>query len=332
MKKIKYFLFYFKFTKWKGLLEDLTFASYQVKKSKIWIVFDMLKSAYINGTAFNEYFYFRFFEKTNKEKDEWVGSEMLYEFQLAMNPKKHRYLVADKSVFLKEYEPFTKRRWLKIDSATSEDQIKAFISQSPLKKAVFKNAKGKTGSQVKVLDLKSTHNFLAYTKKAHLDLIEEYVVQHNELNRISPTSLNTVRIMTWINNEGRVQILGAVLRASIGADIDNMSQGGFAAPINIETGEIIGPGVFLSLVKPSVYIHPITKTNLIGFKIPYWIELVDFVREAAKHRPVLRTVGWDVGITNDGPVLIEGNHNWGKIIWQQPYNQGFKYKIKNYKQ
>lgn len=330
MKKIKYFLFYLKFAKWKKLSIDLKIASDQSKKSRKWIIIDMIKSAYIFGTAFNEYFYFRFFEKTDEEKNRYAGSELMYEFQLMMNPKKDRYLVSDKSVFLKEYEPFVKRQWVSIGKDTNEPDLQKLIICSPKHKIVLKNARGMAGGQIKVLTYSKDFQILKYAISHKLDLAEEFVVQHSELSRLAPSSLNTIRIISWLLKSGEVKILGACLRASIDAEIDNMSVGGFAAPVDVTTGIVVGPGVFLTLARPELYAHPITKVELIGFQIPFWNNVINFVIEAAKHRPVLRSVGWDVGISTDGPVLIEGNHNWGKILWQLPYNKGMKFKIQNY--
>jgi hypothetical protein len=48
------------------------------------------------------------------------------------------------------------------------------------------------------------------------------------------------------------------------------------------------------------------------------------VRKAAVLFPENRSIGWDIAITKDGPELIEGNHNWCKLLWQLPVKQGLK--------
>ena len=45
-------------------------------------------------------------------------------------------------------------------------------------------------------------------------------------------------------------------------------------------------------------------------KVPYVKEAFDMALEAALVVPELRYVGWDIAITEDGPVFIEGNDNW----------------------
>ncbi|WP_295086886.1 sugar-transfer associated ATP-grasp domain-containing protein [Ruminococcus sp.] len=56
--------------------------------------------------------------------------------------------------------------------------------------------------------------------------------------------------------------------------------------------------------------HPITKYVYEGTKVPYWREIVDLVIRAHKALPEIPTIGWDVAILPNGPVLIEGNDNW----------------------
>ena len=40
--------------------------------------------------------------------------------------------------------------------------------------------------------------------------------------------------------------------------------------------------------------------------------------------PEVRTVGWDLAISNEGPVLVEGNDNWGKTTMQIPFERGIR--------
>ncbi len=53
--------------------------------------------------------------------------------------------------------------------------------------------------------------------------------------------------------------------------------------------------------------HPDTEQNFTGRKIPYWEALRELCVTAAKNTPFFRSLGWDIAITSDGPLLIEGN-------------------------
>ncbi len=49
------------------------------------------------------------------------------------------------------------------------------------------------------------------------------------------------------------------------------------------------------------------------------------VKEAALLYKEYKSIGWDVAITNNGSELLEGNHNWRKLLWQLPVKKGLKY-------
>ena len=57
--------------------------------------------------------------------------------------------------------------------------------------------------------------------------------------------------------------------------------------------------------------HPITQTIFEDFEIPFFNSAKALVIEVARLIPGLRIVGWDVAIGESGPVLIEGNSDYG---------------------
>jgi len=56
---------------------------------------------------------------------------------------------------------------------------------------------------------------------------------------------------------------------------------------------------------------PTTKVKVDGFVIPYWKEIIKMTKEAAKVNDDVNVVGWDVAITENGPLIIDGNWDPG---------------------
>ena len=56
--------------------------------------------------------------------------------------------------------------------------------------------------------------------------------------------------------------------------------------------------------------------ELIGYQIPMFEEAIACAKEAAMVIPQIRHIGWDIGITPDGPAIIEGNEYPGTDLCQ----------------
>ena len=67
-----------------------------------------------------------------------------------------------------------------------------------------------------------------------------------------------------------------------------------------------------------------------GFQIPFWKDTIKMVTSAALYSQENKSVGWDIAITEEGPELIEANHNWCKLLWQLPVKQGLKKELEKY--
>jgi len=144
-------------------------------------------------------------------------------------------------------------------------------------------------------------------------LFQETVLQHPDLNRLNPSCLNTIRIDTFIDASGKIDVISALIRMSTNnLHVDNVNAGGCFVGICTETGKlkkVSYPSIKNGGVKVLTE-HPVTKTIFEDFFVPFYREVEELVVKAASFMPGLRLVGWDVGVGESGPVLIEGNSNY----------------------
>ena len=164
----------------------------------------------------------------------------------------------------------------------------------------------------------------------HYDIMEDFVQQHEDLQRLSPNSLNTVRFITQLKNDGSVDIVGASLRMGILKNTDNLSSGGITCKIDVETGKLDSKGYAFDITQPLCDVHPVSGITLVGFEVPHWEKVKAMCIKAASKYSDNRSVGWDVAIKQDGPLLIEGNHDWGARVWQMPAGKGMKKMLEKY--
>ena len=142
-------------------------------------------------------------------------------------------------------------------------------------------------------------------------LLQEQLRQHPFLEAIAPYALSTFRIIAFVDHQGIVDIHVSMLRlARKGTMVDNWSQGGLAVRIDTRTG-VLGAGTAKSDHGDEwMEVHPDTGVRFAGQVIPRWDEVLGLCVRAARLAPRLRWIGWDVALTPDGPVLIEGNAGW----------------------
>ena len=145
-------------------------------------------------------------------------------------------------------------------------------------------------------------------------VFQEVIRQHQTLNDLNPSCINTIRIDTFIDRDGNAAVISAYLRMSLNnLHIDNISLGGCMVGIDINTGKLnkIGyPNIRSHGVK-LISEHPVTGIKFEDLSIPFFPEVKEMVIKAAHNAPGLRLIGWDVAIGESGPVLIEGNSDYG---------------------
>jgi hypothetical protein len=150
-------------------------------------------------------------------------------------------------------------------------------------------------------------------------LFQERLYPHPALVRLSGSPyLQTARVVTWLERDGDVRIPFAWLRIIGGASaFDNFNfgaSGNLVATVDVPTGRLVhvlGP-VRGTSIGP-VAAHPTTGASFEDFVVPLMPEVRDLATRAAPAFAPLRTIGWDVGLTEQGAYLIEGNAMWDPL-------------------
>ena len=137
-------------------------------------------------------------------------------------------------------------------------------------------------------------------------IVQSKLEQHPDLAKLNPTSVNTIRVMSY-RRENEVIILYAVIRIGrMGKVVDNETAGGIKADIDLETGRIKGPA-FGNPTEPNM---PQTDSGAVldNYLIPSFPQVLDFVKSLHLRLPYFRLIGWDISVdTNGMPILIEWN-------------------------
>jgi len=331
IRRIVYLIYYLKELDLEKFRKYITYASEICGRTKIRLFIDMLSSVFRHNISMLDYFNLRFYSMDDTERTKWAGTGFMYEYQLKMNPKVEREVLADKIMFLNHFKQFVNRAFSGIDDLRKNNQRAMELLHNFSGSLVLKNSRGQIGAEVEVVrtDGLTVERLIEHMERNKYDLAEEYVIQHSDLMALSPTGLNTVRIITQLTGEN-VDFIGGRLRISVNSHVDNMAAGNIACAVDLNSGIVTGPGVFSDIRKPQHHFHPVTGMKITGFRIPFWEEVLNIARCAALLTPGNRSVGWDIAITPAGPELIEGNHNWCKLLWQLPVNKGLKHELEKY--
>jgi len=291
--------------------------------SKSRLVTDVIQSTITYNISLLEYFQFHFYKKDKQERRKWAGTGTLYEYQKKMNPPDKRHILDDKVLFKEKYKELLVNTPYSVEELQQPDNIKKLKNHQQI---VLKESRGKCGLGTYFLrsDSSEAENLVSFMQREGYDLAEPYIQQHPDLQQLSPSGVNTVRIITQLVDQDEVVILGCRQRISVDSPIDNLAAGNLVAPIDEETGKINGPGVYSDITKPPQTTHPVTGVSIVGFQVPFWEECLDLAKKAALLHPENRSVGWDIVVTENGPGLIEGNHDWCKLVWQLPVGEGLK--------
>lgn len=261
-----------------------------------------------------EYVLYRFYELTPEEQDQVFVANFSRKITAKYSDDKEFIdLLYNKEKTNEFFDELMGRPWC-VNTKISEDDFTTLFSGS--ERVIYKPLAGNRGKGIKSFWLNSSNINQVYRRLAKYPegVVEAYVVQHPEMGKLSPYSVNTIRVVT-VSHKTAPVIAGTDIMADIAytsvrigggkSVVDNFHSGGMCACIDLRTGEIVTDAVD---AKGKVYHeHPVTETTFKGFRIPYYHETLDVIMKTIKEKNLEGYLGWDMAITENGPVLIELN-------------------------
>ena len=292
------------------------------------------------GCTYNEYNMYKFYEMDKTIQNDTFLMELSKKLDLKYTPGRDfgKMLCnkAETNVFFDKYV----RRTCCVNTDIAFEEFRQKFASSG--RIVYKplgehGAHGIKGFDIDPDNCREVYDeIIAYPE----GVVEQYVVQHTDMNALSPTAVNTVRVVTISSNsqpvtaDGRkLDIAYASLKiGGVNSSIaDNLRVGGLVAAIDLESGKLITDGV--DEEGNSYSVHPVTGTTIKGYNVPYFKETINMVKEAIINNALEGYLGWDIAIAPDGPVLIETNLKPGVILFTMPYavkQVGMKHVMEKY--
>lgn len=142
---------------------------------------------------------------------------------------------------------------------------------------------------------------------------------HSGIASLTASALCTCRLITCRTPDGRCEeVINMFKMPSGDCCTDNIATGGIAAPVETESG-VLGAAISKDPDAGRMEVHPATGQRIRGFRIPHWQEVVSLCLRAHAAFPAYAYIGWDVAVTERGPLLVEGNLRWGVESMQRAH-------------
>ena len=248
--------------------------------------------------------------------DGWVPEDY-YRFNILsrMNPEKFKKLSEAKTIDHKLFEdsiigPLVLRSNGQYCNGNGVVKTKSEVQcllNSLNEEIIIKPDGGRGGDKI---FFRHTSDLCLEELPSNTDLLFQRVVsQHPELNKLYPHSVNTFRVLTYLTQDGDVEVKFVIVRFGIGGTrIDNASKGG--GWIFVQPGGKVQPKAYDGDGLTIGDVHPDTGFRYTDLKLPFLPEIITLCKKTHQSFPYTRIIGWDVFVDRSGePKLIEWNAN-----------------------
>ena len=266
---------------------------------------DIIQAKKYNHISFKEYEWTGFHDLNQEQKKTVSTLWSRMEFRKKYTDRRYIGILMNKYIFSKVFSDFYGRKCVQASDVT-EDVLKMLAEGTGL--VVYKpNCKGQ-GKGVKVLAVTGKDEIeaaLDCIRNGGNGIVEEYIRQDDVLNELNPSAVSVIRFYSLTSPYGSY-LFAPVLTSALYKDIANGCQDALTAVVDIRTGKVLTDAVDQN--KMAEYkVHPMTGVAFQGIQLKHWDETIEMMKRAVPLGSKISNIGWDVALTEDGPVLIEAN-------------------------
>jgi len=280
--------------------------------SFLYVLFDIIYCGLKYMAGYVDYETFNFVNLNSKQRETIITRGINNHFVSLLNNKEAANILDNKLLFNANFNRFLGRAWINLNTSSLQD-FSNFVKNK--KNIIAKPIDMSCGQNIEKFEIQRTtdiaklYNDLIQKKQF---LVEDSIVQHPQMSYLYPNSVNTLRIVTITKNK-KVNIMFRSIRmGNSGNIVDNFNHGGLFTTIE-ENGVIKKPAIDK---KGNVYkSHPYTNTKIVDFQIPLFADAIKLAELMALSIPDVGYVGWDIAITEAGPIVVEANPFPGHDIY-----------------
>ena len=337
-----------------------------IECNSVLIFMRMLLCRLLYGLDNSQYAYYNLHEKSLRECSEYLTKEALEKLQKEINSS-NTDLMEDKICFYERCVecnlptpqvltvlnpnglPMADTK--NIPELRNEDDLQEFLKNNNKRTLIFKRTTGSYGLGMLSVTSDSGQVCDHTGKELSAKLIWEhckawpeiFMVQHHlepdeSLRSLMPgRALGTFRVVTYLRKDSSdsstVDIAYALAKCPVvGAINDNFHHG---ATGNLLCGIDINAGKFKDAwgrkqgqtVVSRILQHPDTGAVFSGKDVPFWSNILEVAVRAAQSFKEVRTVGWDIAVTNSGIFILEGNWSYDPDGRQLTESRGMRSDI-----
>ena len=301
MKRIKFLIKAILKMNYKEMFNVARKISVEHNRLVLFTFFDIIYCGLRYGAGYMDYLEFEFYLLNPSERKTFLTRAKNNEIVRKYNNKEYNHLLNNKIEFNNMFKKYLDRDFIDLSKATKKE-FRQFCKGK--KYVIAKEVDNCGGVGVSKEFIQDPNRLYEKLKKNKQFLVEEVIVQNSKVSKLYPDAVNTLRLFTFLDDNGEVQVLNQIFKIGNKGFVDNFASGGMYTFLD-ETGEVICPAIDKKDKRYSI--HPETNEQIVGFKVPNFDKAIKLVKDASLLIPQIRYIGWDVAITEKGACLVEGN-------------------------